>query len=325
MTKVSSGEGSGAVSPTAHYTGQTWVKNGLSHPELATWQGRALHRALALPMTASRTLGGPTLDGLLVARHRIIDSILDDLIQGGVSQVVEAACGMSPRGWRFSERYGERLTYVEADLPAMAGRKRDALARMGSLSERHRVVELDILREGGPGSLECLAEELDPAHALVIVTEGLLTYFDDETVDGLWARLAQVLGRFSKGVYLADLRFARPQRDIVERAFDVVLGAFVRGTVHPYRGDQAAAAAALRSAGFKEARLHRGDEHPAAAGWRGDPGAGAVAIIEATANEGVVPGGMIPLSYPKLRALRNGSAHRGRRRARPEDGSNRRG
>jgi O-methyltransferase involved in polyketide biosynthesis len=79
------------------------------------------------------------LEGLLIARHRIIDSTLDDLIQGGVSQVIEAACGMSPRGWRFSERYGERLTYVEADLPAMARRKRDALARMGSLSERHRV------------------------------------------------------------------------------------------------------------------------------------------------------------------------------------------
>jgi len=282
---MTDGEGSGAVSPTAHYTGETWVRNGLSHPELATWQGRALHRALALPIAASRALGGPTLEGLLVARHRIIDSTLDDLIQGGVSQVVEAACGMSPRGWRFSERYGERLTYVEADLPAMARRKRDALARVGSLSERHRVAELDLLREGGSDSLESLAEELDPAHALVIVTEGLLTYFDDETVEGLWARLARMLGRFSKGVYLADLRFARPERGISERAFDVILGAFVRGKVHAYRGDEATAAAVLRGAGFKEARLHRGDEHPAAAGLRGDPGAGVVCIIEATAND----------------------------------------
>lgn len=282
---MTGGEGSGAVSPTAHYTGETWVRNGLSHPELATWQGRALHRAMGLPITASRTLGGPTLEGLLLVRHRIIDSILDDLIQGGVSQVVEAACGMSPRGWRFGERYGERLTYVEADLPAMARRKREALARMGSLSERHRVVELDVLREGGPGSLESLAEELDPARGLVIVTEGLLTYFDDETVDGLWARLAGVLGRFSNGVYLADLRFARPQRGIAERAFDVILGAFVRGKVHAYRGDEATAAAALRGAGFEAARLHRGDEHPVAAELRGDPGASVVCIIEATAND----------------------------------------
>lgn len=287
---MTDGEGSGAVSPTAHYTGETWVRNGLSHPELATWQGRALHRALALPVTASRTLGGPTLEGLLVARHRIIDATLDELIQGGVSQVIEAACGMSPRGWRFSERYGERLTYLEADLPAMARRKRDALVRMRSLSERHRVAELDLLREGGPDSLESLAGELDPAQGLAIVTEGLLTYLDDETVDGLWARLVRVLERFSQGVYLSDLRFARPQRGIAEHAFDAILGAFVRGKVHPYRGDEADAKAALRGAGFKQAQLHRGDEHPAAAGLR-DPGAGVVCVIEATTDD-VVDGAL---------------------------------
>jgi O-methyltransferase involved in polyketide biosynthesis len=279
-----SDQGSTAVSPTAHYTGETWVRNGLSHPQLATWEGRVLHRAMALPIAASRTLGGPTLEGLLLARHRIIDSILDDLIQDGVSQVIEAACGMSPRGWRFSERYGERLTYVEADLPAMARRKREALERMGSLNEGHRVVELDVLREGGPGSIESLAGELDPTRPLAIVTEGLLTYFDDETVDGLWARVARVLGRFPSGVYLADLRLARPDRGITERAFDLILSAFVRGKVHAYRGDEGDAAAMLRDAGFEQARLHRGDEHPAAAELRGDPAAGVVCIVEATAN-----------------------------------------
>lgn len=283
MARVSGSEETAAVSPTAHYTGETWVRNDLSHPQLATWQGRFLHGALALPNAASRALGGPTLEGLLLARHRIIDSLLEDLIAGGVSQVVEVACGMSPRGWRFSERYGDRLTYVEADLPAMARRKREALAGMGSLGERHRVADLDVLRDGGPGSLEALVGELDPAGGLAIVTEGLLTYLDDETVDGLWARLAKALARFDQGVYLSDLRFARPDRGIPERAFDAMLGAFVRGRVHAYRGDEAAAEAALLGAGFKDARLHRGDRHPAAAEAGGDPGAGVIWIVEATA------------------------------------------
>lgn len=278
-----SSEGSGAVSPTAHYTGETWVRNGLSHPQLATWQGRALHRALALPLAASRTVGGPTLEGLLLARHRIIDSILEGLIESGVSQVVEVACGMSPRGWRFSERYGDRLTYVEADLPAMARRKREALGRMGSLGDHHRVADLDVLRDGGPGSLESLIETLDPEAGLVIVTEGLLTYLDDDTVDALWARFAKALGRFNKGVYLSDLRFAKRDRGVPERAFDVILSAFVRGKVHAYRGDEATAVAALRQAGFAEAQLHRGNEHPAAGEARSDPGSGVVCIIEATA------------------------------------------
>jgi len=51
--------------------------------------------------------------------------------------VIEVAAGLSPRGWRFRRRYGDRLTYVEADLPAMAARKRGALERMGSLGDRH--------------------------------------------------------------------------------------------------------------------------------------------------------------------------------------------
>src|ERR1700750_1109933 len=113
-------EGSGGISPTAHYTGDTLRQHGLSHPPAA-------------PNAASRMLGGPTLGSLLLARHRIIDALRDDLIEGGVSQVIEAACGMSPRGWRFSERYGDRITYVEADLPAMAQRQREELARVGFL------------------------------------------------------------------------------------------------------------------------------------------------------------------------------------------------
>jgi O-methyltransferase involved in polyketide biosynthesis len=273
-----------SVSPTAHYTGETWVRNGLSHPELATWQGRALHRALALPLVASKAVGGPTLEGLLLARHRIIDSLLTEWIDAGVSQVVEVACGMSPRGWRFSQQFGDGLTYVEADLPAMAQRKREALARMGSLTDRHRVADLDVLEDGGPNSLEALAETLDPAEGLVIVTEGLLTYFDDATVDALWARLATVLRRFSRGAYLADLRFARPDRGIPEHAFDAILSAFVRGKVHAYRGDEATARSMLQSAGFDDARLHRGNEHPAAAEARRDPGAGVICVIEAISN-----------------------------------------
>jgi O-methyltransferase involved in polyketide biosynthesis len=272
---------SGSISPTAHYTGETWVRNGLSHPQLATWQGRLFYDTLALPNALSRRLGRPSLDGLLLARHRIIDALLDDLVQGGVSQVIEVACGMSPRGWRFSERYGEALTYIEADLPPMAQRKREALAQMGSLDEHHRVADLDILRDGGPGSLEALVEQMDPAKGLVIITEGLLTYFDHDTVTGLWSRFARLLRPFATGAYLADLRTGDPDR--AERAFALFLGAFVRGRVHGYAGDEATAEAALRAAGFAQASLHRCDQHPAAAEVHGDAGTGVLSILEAEA------------------------------------------
>jgi O-methyltransferase involved in polyketide biosynthesis len=273
---------SAAISPTAHYTGETWVRNGLSHPGLATWQGRLFYDALALPNAASRLLGGPSLEAMLLARHRIIDALLDEQIEGGVSQVIEIACGMSPRGWRFCERYGSELTYVEADLPAMARRKREALAQMGSLDERHRVAELDALRDGGPGSVEELVASMDPAAGLAIITEGLLVYLDDETMEALWARLARALEPFPTGAYLADFRFAGPGRGIPERAFEQLLGAFVRGDIHPFAGDEAAAEAALHSAGFDQVALHRCDEHPAAEAGP-EAGAGMLSIIQATA------------------------------------------
>ena len=276
--------GSEAISPTAHYTGETWVRSGLSHPELATWQGRVLHGTMAVPTVLTKALGGGTMRGFLLARHRIIDAILDDLIQDGqVGQVVEAACGMSPRGWRFGERFGDRLTYVEGDLPAMARRKREALARLGgSAGDRHRVAELDLLRDGGPGSLAAVVETLDPAQGLAIITEGLLPYYDDATVGAMWARIASALGGFPAGVYLADVGLGATERGLADRAFRVALSQFVRGGVHAYPGDEADAEAALLRAGFTEARLHRGDAHPAAAEVRRDSAASVVRVIEAT-------------------------------------------
>jgi O-methyltransferase involved in polyketide biosynthesis len=163
----------------------------------------------------------------------------------------------------------------------MARRKREALARMGAVDDCHQVVGLDLLRVGGPGSLEALVETLEPDRGLAIVTEGLLTYLDDATVEALWTRIAGLLAGFRGGAYLADLRLAGPGRGVTERAFDIVLGAFVRGKIHAYRGDVAMAEAALRGAGFGRVELHRGDDHPAAGDLQGDPGAAVIRVIEA--------------------------------------------
>jgi hypothetical protein len=60
-----------------------------------------------------------------------------------------------------------------------------------------------------------------------------------------------------------------------------VLSRFVRSKVHAYRGSDADAEAALRRAGFVEGRLHRGDEHPAAADVHSDPGSSVIRVVEA--------------------------------------------
>jgi O-methyltransferase involved in polyketide biosynthesis len=214
-------------------------------------------QALHPLMVVSGALGGPSLERYLLARHRAIDALLADAVERhGVGQVIEIAAGMSARGWRFANRYGERLTYVEADLPAMAARKRRALARIGSLSDTHRVAEIDALSDDGPASLTALAATLDPGAGLAVVTEGLLGYLSTDAMLGLWERIARTLRTFPSGRYVSDLHLGSVQTPTV-RVFRQLLGMFVRGQVYLHFDGPEEAEAALREAGFAGAAVRR--------------------------------------------------------------------
>ena len=242
------------ISPTAHYTGYVWARNGLSHPELETIEGRILFESLQPMMAAGGLVGTGRLEAYLLARHRAIDALLERAIeQRGVRQVIEVAAGLSPRGWRFTRRYGRELTYVEADLPGMADRKRRALERIGSDPQRHWVCELDVLREG---SLGAVARDLDPSRGLAIVTEGLLPYLSTDAVNAIWRRFAATLRGFAAGVYISDIGIGSVQ-DAAVRAFRVLLSVFVRGRVYVHFQSPEEVVAALTGAGFAAAEVQR--------------------------------------------------------------------
>ncbi len=205
------------ISPTAHYTGYVWYAHGHSHEAFATRRGRLMYQALRAPNVAAHALGLPTLEGLLLARHRLIDLRLQQAIEAGeVTQIVEIAAGLSPRGWRFARRYGDALTYIEADLPGMLANKRAILARLGGETPHHRTVEIDALADSGATSIEAVCGALDGTRGTAIITEGLLNYFDREHVLGIWRRIAHALARFPRALYLSDLNLAdgalRPRR-----------------------------------------------------------------------------------------------------------------
>ncbi len=256
MSGVPRRVGFSRIGPTAHYTGYVWARNGLSHPELETREGRLLFDSLQPGMLVSRAAGGPTLEAYLLARHRALDELLERAIETGeVSQVIEVAAGLSPRGWRFARRYGDRIVYVESDLPDMAARKRAALERIGSLGPSHRVVEIDALRgDDGPGSLASIAADLHHGDGLAIVTEGLLGYLPTDAVCGLWRRFARTLGGFSAGLYISDLHLGGAVTPPV-RAFRLALSSFVRGRVYLHFSDAAEAEQELVAAGFRVARV----------------------------------------------------------------------
>jgi O-methyltransferase involved in polyketide biosynthesis len=242
------------VSPTAHYTGYIWARNGLSPPELRTLEGRVLFESLRPMNTVNSLLGRGSLEQYLLARHRAIDLLLEEAIEDhGIRQVIEIASGLSARGWRFSARYSD-ITYVEADLPDMVARKRAALDRIDGRSPHHRLVELDALKESGPASLPGVAAELDPSEGLAIITEGLLGYLPTDEVRGIWRRCADTLSGFSAARYISDVHLSSLQT-VEVRAFRVLLSAFVRGRVHLHFRDPGEVVDELTAAGFSRATV----------------------------------------------------------------------
>lgn len=271
--------GPDAISPTAHYTGEVWRRHGLGGPELATVEGRLAFAALRPAMAVTRMAGGPTLEQLLLARHTAMDHVLDDAIASGeVGQVVELAAGMSPRGTTFAARHRGRLDYVETDLPAMARRKRRALAPSGALDARHRITPLDVL---APGALEALLAGLPAERGVAVLSEGLLNYLPRDAVLDLWARLAGALARFPAGLHLADLHVHADNAGPAEALFGAALGAFVGGGIHFHFADAGEAERALDAAGFAEAAVRRPRELPGAGEAARSAGAARVRVVVA--------------------------------------------
>src|SRR5690349_2998122 len=139
-------DSSARISPTAHYTAYVWFKNGMSHEALTSRMGRFLYKLVRPMNLAYEKLGDrPGLDQMLLARHRVLDHLLEQEIESGrVGQVVEIAAGFSPRGYRFVSRF-PALTYLETDLADQAAAKRKLLtdARLIPDGAHHDVIAVD--------------------------------------------------------------------------------------------------------------------------------------------------------------------------------------
>jgi len=247
------------ISPTAFFTGHTWVRNGLGDPALVHRRAAVMHAATRAAMNPiARCMGVPTLEDMLVARHRGIDARLDAAIrQHGVRQVVELASGLSARGLRMTRQY-EGLRWIDADLPGMARRKRERIAQVHGVIDDYEVAEVNVLHTEGAHSIERLAERLEPGVATAVITEGLTMYFPLHDTQGIWRRIRGLFGAVGgPGVYLSDLHLHadldgfRPAQwfvDAVERV--------ARGGVHIHFDTVDEVTAALLAAGFDDVFAH---------------------------------------------------------------------
>ncbi len=249
---------SARISPTAYYTGYTWFRNGLAAPAFYTRRGHALFTVVEpLVRAASRLNGGVHPETMLLQRHRLIDHLVRTAIEEhGCGAVLELACGISPRGYRFKKEFGDRVLYIEADLPGMAARKEAILRKQGVLSGRHRVVPVDVLARSGPLSLERAVTPLLDGSPLVIVTEGLVNYFPKEVLFPMWDRFHRMPGA-AGGQYVTDLHIrSLIPLDVFSQAWIRMIGLFTRGKTYLDFLDHADTVDTMTRAGFRDVTLH---------------------------------------------------------------------
>ncbi|MGR0306905.1 class I SAM-dependent methyltransferase [Acinetobacter beijerinckii] len=187
------------ISFTAHYTGYIWYQMGISHPALATAKGKTL-AALVHPIEswAEKYVGG-SMRTTLKQRHTMLDQHLEKLIEQHPDlQVLEIACGLSPRGWWFRQHYPSIL-YRELDLPDMAATKQAALQQIETDSKD--VLSVDLFTDAFASAFKVF----DPQRPLVIISEGLINYFEKPLLQQLIQAIASYGRNFKELHYLTDI------------------------------------------------------------------------------------------------------------------------
>lgn len=203
ISEINTATDTSRISISAHYTGYIWYKNGLSHPQFVTPMGRTAYWALK-PMNAfMQAMVGASIDTFLMQRHLVLDHLVEQAIAEGYEQIVELAAGLSSRGYLIKQAHPS-IHYVEGDLPGMSARKADLLDQLGR-QPGHITQPCNILDESGAYSIESLLAGLDKSKKTLIITEGLVNYFDLGTIRSVWSRMAIALKGFPQARYITEV------------------------------------------------------------------------------------------------------------------------
>ncbi|MFD2230922.1 class I SAM-dependent methyltransferase [Alkalimarinus sediminis] len=194
------------VSLTGHFTGYVWCNHYLSPTSFSSVLGRIMYYGSRPADWLTQKAIGVNLESMLLQRHCLIDELVNQAIEEGVTQIVEVASGLSARSLRTLTLYADNsLRYIEADLPDMVIWKKKRLKRAKFNDERFKIAECNILREEGVLSIEHLLSTLDKKQKTLIITEGLVNYFPLNVIESFWTRLAYALAPFDQAHYLFEI------------------------------------------------------------------------------------------------------------------------
>lgn len=187
------------ISFTAHYTGYIWYSMGISHPVFATGKGKFLAKLLhPLESWAEKHVGG-SMRTTLKQRHSMIDQQLNTLIEQHPDlQILEIACGLSPRSWNFRQKFPQ-IDYRELDLPDMAKIKTQALQQLDAAAPE--VLTADIFTQ----DFERIFQSFDTTRPLAVISEGLINYFDKTMLNQLLQGMTEYAQDFPELHYLTDI------------------------------------------------------------------------------------------------------------------------
>jgi O-methyltransferase involved in polyketide biosynthesis len=200
------------IGPTAHVTAYAWYQLGLPYGNLfATREGATMYWVFRGATEAGiRWFKFPSLLEFLEFRHRMMEAQLELL---DPDRIVELGAGLSRRGITWALDRGVR--YTEIDLPHMTAAKR-------AMIERGPAHALRALRDGelelrstdilAPGFAAELAELLAGAKRPVVISEGMIDYFELRDREMLLESIAKGL-RSTGGHYLTDIHRADRERN----------------------------------------------------------------------------------------------------------------
>ena len=138
---------------------------------LAGEQGRAI--AKLMPRQARS--GWP-----IVVRTKLIDDLITAAIEQGCDTVANLAAGLDTRPYRMT--LPPSLRWCEVDLPALSEEKERLLA---DATPRCRLMRIRADLRDASERRRALREAIGSASRVLVLTEGLLVYFDPPSVEAL--------------------------------------------------------------------------------------------------------------------------------------------
>jgi O-methyltransferase involved in polyketide biosynthesis len=133
------------------------------------------------------------------ARYKVTNRII---MERGITQVLEVAAGLSPRGIAMTEN--SEMVYVVTDLPQILDQEKAiAEAILSRLNSPRSNLHFETANALDHESLSRALSIFRPERPVAIITEGLLPYFNREEKTVLANNIHELLSRY-RGVWIAS-------------------------------------------------------------------------------------------------------------------------